>query len=56
MSKRQLLAKCLQHNGSQVFVSAIEEQMLDGFDLEGCTMFHVEHGVISDYKTRVKHG
>ncbi|WP_220719662.1 DNA replication/repair protein RecF [Agarivorans litoreus] len=56
MSKRQLLAKYLQHNGSQVFVSAIEEQMLDGFDLEGCTMFHVEHGVISDYKTRVKHG
>ncbi|GAD00514.1 DNA replication/repair protein RecF [Agarivorans albus] len=56
MSKRVLLARCLQHNGSQVFVSAIEEQMLDGFDLEGCTMFHVEHGVISDYKTRVKHG
>ncbi|UPW18698.1 DNA replication/repair protein RecF [Agarivorans sp. TSD2052] len=56
MSKRQLLAECLQRNGSQVFVSAIEEQMLDGFDLEGCTVFHVEHGVISDYKTRVKHG
>ncbi|MDO6764200.1 DNA replication/repair protein RecF [Agarivorans sp. 1_MG-2023] len=56
MSKRQLLATCLQRHGSQVFVSAIEEQMLDGFDLEGCTMFHVEHGVISDYKTRVKHG
>ncbi|WP_432455249.1 DNA replication/repair protein RecF [Agarivorans sp. QJM3NY_29] len=55
-SKRQLLAKWLQQHGSQVFVSAIEKQMLDGFDLEGCTVFHVEHGVISDYKTRVKHG
>jgi DNA replication and repair protein RecF len=55
-AKRRLLAECLQRNGSQVFVSAIEEQMLDGFDLEGCTMFHVEHGVINDYKTRVKHG
>lgn len=55
-SKRKLLADYLQRNKAQVFVTAIEQHMLDGFDLTDCQVFHVKHGGIINQETRVEHG
>jgi DNA replication and repair protein RecF len=55
-SKRKLLADYLQRNKAQVFVSAIEQHMLDGFDLSNCQVFHVKHGGIINQETRAEHG
>ncbi|WP_026971777.1 DNA replication/repair protein RecF [Aliagarivorans marinus] len=44
--KRTLLAKQLMQTEAQVFVTAIEQNQLDGFDLTECGVFHVEHGSV----------
>ncbi|RKF22260.1 DNA replication/repair protein RecF [Alginatibacterium sediminis] len=56
LNKRKLFAEYLQRNESQVFITAIEKDMLDGFDLSKCNMFHVEHGRVLNTTARAEHG
>lgn len=46
-NKRKLLADYLQRNKAQVFITAIELQMLEGFDLINGHLFHVKQGVVT---------
>ncbi|CAG8999392.1 MAG: DNA replication and repair protein RecF [Candidatus Celerinatantimonas neptuna] len=46
-NKRKLLAGYLQRNNAQVFITAIELQMLEGFDLIDGHLFHVKQGVVT---------
>lgn len=45
-NKRALLAHYLQRNAAQVFITAIEQHMLEGFDLTDSHLFHVKQGDI----------
>ncbi|MFM2480755.1 DNA replication/repair protein RecF [Celerinatantimonas sp. YJH-8] len=46
-NKRALLANYLQSNQAQVFITAIEQQMLEGFNLTDGHLFHVKQGVVT---------
>lgn len=46
-NKRTLLANYLQSNQAQVFITAIEQQMLEGFNLTESNLFHVKHGAVT---------
>ncbi|CAG9294897.1 DNA replication/repair protein RecF [Celerinatantimonas diazotrophica] len=46
-TKRALLAQYLQRNSAQVFITAIEPQILEGFDLTDSCLFHVKQGNIT---------
>ncbi|MFM2486015.1 DNA replication/repair protein RecF [Celerinatantimonas yamalensis] len=46
-NKRALLAGYLQRNNAQVFITAIEQKMLEGFNLTDCHLFHVKQGDIT---------
>lgn len=49
-AKRKLLAQYLIRSKAQVFVTAIDKSQVTALTIDGCKLFHVEHGKLIEFQ------